>query len=66
MKKKNSFELILKNNLDGVGNTPMFQLQITELKNINLIAKLELVTFGHSGQANFLNQQSASIIYEYN
>jgi len=41
MKNKNSFETILKNNLERVGNTLMSQLQVPELKNINLFAKLE-------------------------
>ena len=41
MKNKNAFETILKNNLEKVGNTPMAQLEITELKNINLFAMLE-------------------------
>ncbi len=41
MKNKNSFETILKNNLERVGNTPISQLQVPELKNINLFAKLE-------------------------
>ena len=41
MKNKSSFETILKNSLDRVGNTPIAQLQIEELENINLFAKLE-------------------------
>jgi 2,3-diaminopropionate biosynthesis protein SbnA len=41
MKDINSFGAILRCNLERVGNTPTAQLQIEELENINLFAKLE-------------------------
>lgn len=41
MEGMSSFRGILRSNLDRVGNTPMVQLHVPELKHINLFAKLE-------------------------